>query len=129
VSGKRSNWQAVEALSAAGLSKALRSSPRVSKWQGRARPQAAGERPHAEHAAALWAKQTSKRGSLGCGRNYPAAELPGGRHFPEEPNPPIEAPRSATLASRAAPAPSQVAPNLLQRAGARNSGILQHCFL
>jgi hypothetical protein len=79
------------------------------------RPRAAErERPQAEHAAALRAEQTCRRGSLGCGGNHPAAVT-----LREEPKtkPSTEAPRAATLARRGAPAPPQAAPNLLRRCG------------
>jgi len=95
------------------------------------RPQIAElERPLAEDDATLRSEQTCKRGNLGCGRNRPASVTL--RKEPKaRPSAAIsEAPRSTPLARRAAaPAPSQAAPNLLQRAGAGISGILQHCLL
>jgi hypothetical protein len=95
------------------------------------RPQIAEfERPHAEDDATLRSEQTCKHGNLGCGRNRPASVTL--RKEPKaRPSAAIsEAPRSTPLVRRAAvPAPSQTAPNLLQRAGAGISGILQHCLL
>jgi len=88
------------------------------------------ERPHAEDEATLRSEQTCKRGNLGCERSRPASVTL--RKEPKaRPSAAIsEAPRSTPLARRAAaPAPSQTPPNLLQRAGAGISGILQHCLL
>jgi curved DNA-binding protein CbpA len=96
----------------------------AARSEGDERPQAAErERPQTEPAAVLRVEQTCKHGSLGCGRTL--REEPKTRPSRAMP----EAARSATLARRAAPAPTQTAPNLLQRAGAGISGILQHCFL
>jgi len=92
------------------------------------RPQSAElERPLAEDEATLRSEQTCKRGNLGCGRNRPASVTL--RKEPKARPSVSEAPRSTALARRTAPAPSQTAPNLLQRAGAGISGILQHCLL
>src|SRR5215813_466478 len=130
---RRASGRQAEALSAAGLGREPkgRQNEAAARSEQDERPQIAElERPHAEDEATLRSEQTCKRGNLGCERSRPASVTL--RKEPKaRPSAAIsEAPRSTPLARRAAaPAPSQTPPNLLQRAGAGISGILQHCLL